>query len=71
MDEETAGSVSLGVGMDDDGADLGEVRAIDVKSGTADELAGAGFDDGKGVDVCTDLRVTPREKRAVVGEAVD
>ena len=71
VDEKAAGSVSLGVGMDDDGADLGEVRAIDVKSGTADELARAGFDDGEGVDVCTDLRVTPREKRAVVGEAVD
>jgi hypothetical protein len=71
VDEETAGSVSLGVGMDDDGADLGEVLAIDVKSGTADELARAGFDDGEGVDVCTDLRVAPREKRAVMGEAVD
>ena len=71
VDEETAGSASLGVGMDDDGADLGEVLAVDVERGTADELARAGFDDGEGIDVCTDLRVTPREKCAVVGEAVD
>jgi hypothetical protein len=70
VDEQAAGSVSLGIGTDDDGADLGEVLAVDVEGGTADEL-GAGFGDGEGVDVCTDLRVTPREKRAIVGEAVD
>src|SRR5258705_1862540 len=60
-DQQAAGPVSLGVGMDDDGADLGEVLAVDVKRGTADELVGAGFDDGKGGDVGADLCVTPGE----------
>ena len=71
VNEQAAGSVSLGVGMDDDGADLGEVLAVDVKSGTADELAGAGFDDGEGVDVRADFEVGAAEEGAVAGEAVD
>jgi len=71
VNEQAAGSVSLGVGMDDDGADLGEVLAVDVKSGTADELAGAGFDDGEGVDVGADFEVGAAEEGAVAGEAVD
>ena len=71
VDEQTAGSMSLGVGMDDDGADLGEVLAVDVKRGTADELAGAGFDDGEGVDVGADFEVGASEEGAVAGEAVD
>ena len=71
VNEQAAGSVSLGFGMDDDGADLGEVLAVDVKSGTADELAGAGFDDGEGVDVGADFEVGAAEECAVAGEAVD
>ena len=71
VNEQAAGSVSLGFGMDDDGADFGEVRAVDVKSGTADELAGAGFDDGEGVDVGTDFEVGAAEECSVAGEAVD
>ena len=39
VDEEAAGPVSLGVRPDNDGADLGEVRAVDVECSTADELA--------------------------------
>ncbi len=70
-DEQAAGSVSLGVGADDDGADLGEVRAVDVERGAADELAGGRFDDGEGVNVCADLSVAPGEQGAIVGEAVD
>ena len=71
VNEQAAGTVSLGIGMDDDGADLGEVRAVDVKSGTADELAGACFDDGEGVDVGADFEVGATEEGAVAGEAVD
>jgi hypothetical protein len=71
VDEEAARSVSLGVGTDDDGADLGEVRPVDVESGTADELMGVRFYDGEGVDVRADLRVAPGEEGAIVGEAVD
>jgi hypothetical protein len=69
MDEKAAGAVALGVGPDDDGADLGEVRAVDVEGGAADELAGAGFDDGEGVDVFADFRVGAVEEGAVAGEA--
>jgi hypothetical protein len=70
-DEQAAGPVSLAVGLDDDGADLGKVRAVDVEGGTSDELAGAGFDDGEGVDVRADLEVGAAEEGAVAGETVD
>jgi hypothetical protein len=69
--EEAAGSVSFGVGMDDDGADFSEVLAVNVECGTADELARAGFDDGEGVDVLADIRVGAVEEGVVVGEAFD
>jgi hypothetical protein len=71
LDEQTPGSVSFGVGADDDGAEFGKVLAVDVKGSTADELAGGGFDYGEGVDVCADLCVWAMEKGAIVGEAVD
>jgi len=71
LDEEAASPVSFVVRADDDGADLGEVLAVDVERGTADELTGAVFDDGEGVDVRADFRVTPRKQSAVVGEAVN
>ncbi len=71
VDEQAAGSVSFGLGTNGDGTDLGEVRAIDVESGAAEELAGAGFNDGEGVDVLADLRVTPGKQGSVVGEAMD
>jgi hypothetical protein len=71
VNEQAAGSVSLGFGMDDDGADLGEVWAVDMKRGAADELAGAGFNDGEGVDVGADFRVGAAEEGAVAGEAFD
>jgi hypothetical protein len=69
--EHAAGSVSLGVGTDDDGAEFGEVLAVDVERGAADELVQIVFHDGEGRDVLADLRVTPGEQGAVVGEAVD
>ena len=69
VDEEAAGAVAFGLGTNGDGADLGEVRAVDVERGTADELAGAGLDDGKGVDVFADFRVGAVEEGAVAGEA--
>ena len=71
VDEQAAGSVSLGFGMDHDGADLGEVWAVDMKRGTTDELVRGGFDDGEGADIRADFRVAPGEQGAVVGEGVD
>jgi hypothetical protein len=69
--EQPAGSVSRRVGTDDDGADLCEVRTVDVKGGASDELLRRGFDDGEGVDVFADLCVTTGEQGPVEGEAVD
>ena len=40
LDEQAACSVSRDVWADDDGAHFGEVWAVDVECGTADELAG-------------------------------
>ena len=68
VDEEAAGAVSFFVGLDDDGADFGEVWAVDVEGGTTDELAGTSFDDGEGVDVFADFRVRAVEEGAVAGE---
>jgi len=71
LDEEAAGAFSFAVGPDNDGADLCEVLAVDVKRGTADELTGAVFDDGEGSDVGLDFGVGPGEEGPIVGEAVD
>jgi hypothetical protein len=33
-----AGALALGAGLDDDGADLGEVRAVEMQRAAAEEL---------------------------------
>jgi hypothetical protein len=71
LDEKATGAVAFDVGEDDDGADLGEVRAVDVKGGTAEEGVVVGLDDGEGGDVTADLVVGAVQEGAVVGEAVD
>ncbi len=63
--------MAFGLGMNGDGADLGEVLAVDVESCAAEELVGVGFDDGEGADVGADLRVGAAEEGAVVAEAFD
>jgi hypothetical protein len=70
-DEQASGSVSLGVRTDDDGANLGEMLAIDVECSATQESLGAVFDDGESADVLADLRVGAAEEGAVAGEAVD
>jgi hypothetical protein len=70
-DEEATGAVAFGLGMNGDGADLGEVLAVDVEGCAAEELMGVGFDDGEGADVGADLRVGATEEGAVVAEAFD
>lgn len=69
--QEAAGSASLRVGTDDDGADLSQMLAIDVERGTANELVGSGFDDSKGANVGADLFERAMEKGAVAGKALD
>ena len=71
MDQQAAGSVAFDAGVDDDGADFGEMLAVDVERGTAQKLARAGFYDGEGVDVFGDLRVGAVEEGVVVSEALD
>jgi hypothetical protein len=71
VDELSSCSTAFNVGTDDDGTDLGEVRAVDVEGCTAEELVGVGFDDGEGADVGADLSVGAGKERAVVGEALD
>jgi hypothetical protein len=69
--EKAPGSVPLRLRIDDDGANLGEVLAIDVECGTTEKLGGAVFDDGEGADVLADLPVGATEQGAVVGATVD
>jgi hypothetical protein len=69
--EEATGSVPFRLGIDHDGANLGEVLAIDVERGTTNEIGGAVLNDGEGADVLADLHVGATEEGAVVGATVD
>ena len=71
LNELTTGSASFDIGTDDDGADLGEVRAIDVEGCTTEELRGVGFNDGEGANVGADFGVGAGKEGAAVREAVD
>jgi hypothetical protein len=71
VDELATGTASFDIGTDDDGADLGEVRAIDVEGCTAEELMGVSFDDGEGAYIGADFGVGAGKEGAVVREAVD
>ena len=69
--QKAPGSAPLHLGIDDDGANLGEVLAIDVERGTTNEIGGAVLNDGEGADVLADLHVGATEEAAVVGATVD
>ena len=71
MNEKTARTATYSDRPDDNGAYLGQVRAVYVKRGTAEELAVSCFDDGEGADVFADFTVRAMEKSAVIGVAVD
>jgi hypothetical protein len=71
VDELAAGSASFDIAADDDGANLGEVWAVNVESCATEKLASVGFDDGEGADIGADLRVGAGKKSSIVGEAVD
>ena len=63
-------------GLDDDGADFGEVRAVEMERAAAEELVFAvgvvaRYGDGEVADVFADLGVGAAEERAVAGEGVD
>ena len=75
--EETAAcALALGFGFDDDGANLGQVGAVEVESTAAEEdAAGVSLDGrfgyGEVADVFADLGVVAAEEGAVAGEGVD
>ena len=74
-EELAAGADAFGFGLDDDGADFGEVWAVEVEGAAAEEVGGAvGLDDvgdGEVADVLADLGVGAAEEGAVGGERVD
>ena len=70
-EEFAAGALALGFGFDDDGADFGEVGAVEVKSSAAEEDSGFGFGYGEVADVLADLGVATAEQGAVAGQGID
>ena len=80
LEDRVACTEAAAVFADDDGADLGKVRAVEVERAAAEEffLGFAGFGvgdgaigDGEVADVLADLGVGAAQERAVVGEGVD
>ena len=66
----------FGFGLDDDGADFGEVRAVEMEGAAAEEFGGVVADggavgDGEVADVFAELGVAAAEECAVAGERVD
>jgi hypothetical protein len=70
-EEFAPGALALGFGFDDDGANLGKVRPIEMKRSAAEEDAGFGFSDGEIANVFADFSVAAAEEGAVAGEGVD
>lgn len=70
-EELAAGTLAFGFGFDDDGADLGEVGAVEVQGSAAEKDASFGFGDLEVADVLADLCVVAAKKGAVSGEGVD
>jgi hypothetical protein len=74
--ESAAGALTFGFGFDDDGADLGEVGAVEVEGTAADEDAArisnyGGFCHCEVADVFADLGVAAAEEGAVARQGVD
>ena len=70
FEEEATGSVAFVVGVDDDGTDFGEVRAVEMEGAAAEELSVAlGY--GEVANVFTDFGEAAAEKRAVSGKGID
>src|SRR5205807_3491638 len=67
----TASTLPFCFGFYDDGADLGEVRSIEVQRTASKEDSGFRFRDGKVAHVLADLRVAAAQQRAISGERID
>jgi hypothetical protein len=75
-EESAASTLTLGFRFDDDGADFGEVRAVEVECSAAEEDAACfsrdgGLGYGEVADVFADLGVAATEKGPVAGEGVN
>jgi hypothetical protein len=70
-EEAAACALTFGFGLDDDGADLGEVRAVEMEGSAAEEDSGFGFGYGEVSDVFADLGVAAAEEGSVAREGVD
>ena len=64
-EELAAGALALGFRLDDDRADLGKVRAVDVQGAAAEEDTGLGLSDLEVADVFADFGVVAAEEGAV------
>ncbi len=75
FEDGVARAETAGLGLDDDGADLGEVRAVEMQRAAADELVfafGVGYaGHGEVADVLADLGVAAAEEGAIAGKGVD
>jgi hypothetical protein len=75
--EETAsGTLAFGFRLNDDGADFGEVGAVEVERSAAEEdttcfSRDGGFGYGEVADVLADFGIAAAEEGAVTGEGVD
>jgi hypothetical protein len=61
-----AGALALGFRLDDDGAHLAQMRAVEVQRAAAEKDAAIGFGDGEVANVFADLGEGALEQRAVV-----
>jgi hypothetical protein len=68
--EQAACSMSLDLRANNDRAHLGEMRAVHMKSGTADELIPVRLDDGKSPDIFANFRIGPMEESPVMRETL-
>jgi hypothetical protein len=75
-EETAAGALAFRFGLDDDGANLGEVGTVEVEGSAAEEDTACfsrdgGFGYSEVADVFADLGVAAAEEGAVAGEGVD
>jgi len=68
-EDAAAGALAFGLGLDDDGADLREMRAVEMERAAAEEDAAIGFGDSEIADVFANLGECALEERAVSGRA--
>jgi hypothetical protein len=69
-EEFAAGTLAFGFGLDDDGADFGEMGSVEVEGSAAEEDTGFRLGDLEVADILADFCVVAAEQSAVSGEGV-